>query len=121
MFVFNFSIYSFSLFQQRAKSPQSRAILQKVLQPLQSIQEEVAKRQGKVKDYDNTVNTLSRMMEVVYQEVNLPCKEQLAIYEALTKIYIHTGLISKMSCKLDMNVIDLIEGKLPDDLARMSK
>lgn len=102
--------YSFSLrykiynhvkypFQEKAKSPQSRVKVDKVLQPLPALFTEICERNEEIKDYEKTLNILKEMTKVVYEEVELPCLEQGLLLKALAHFYHNSGATSKLRCR----------------------
>lgn len=96
------------LLQDRAKSSESKALLQKILQPLESIKKDVA---GKiVKGNDDALNNLKSMMEAIYDGVNLPCKEQAEIYLLLSSMYEHKT--SRRKWRQDVNLQSELGDKL---------
>lgn len=73
--------------------------------PLPSLSEEMWKIRGKVQDCDNTLNILANMMEAIYDGVNLPCKEQLVVFNLISRICKYTT--SKMSHRRGKTLKDI--------------
>lgn len=88
------------LFQNRAKSPEMVEILQKALKPLDAFMKGITVNEGNVINeeiqnfltnttYSDLQEAFNNMMNVIYERVNLPCKEQaqLLVTQVLYQCY----------------------------------
>lgn len=83
-------------FQDRAKSPEIREELEKLLKPFNAIMREISSVNSDIKLLEgfifnpqniNISDSLGKMIDAIYKGVNLPCLEQTQLLDIISLLY----------------------------------